>query len=362
MKKIKSMIALLVAVLIGINNVSAVTATKNIDASRCETVYTNYYFFIDANTTDYFNQKKLADIKHTNVAVYHNNAYQINNFDTTNIGYGQLAISKTTTTSEDGITSMSLSDFYRHYLVAMNLNGAYSSLSKNYIAAHDWYRVESTDAVSKGGNTLDLRKYSKQELMNASLDAFATFTRHSSVLPTAPNPFQLEVEREYFGYLTGMPIKYGAYEWYLQPQVYYIQYCAPKAVEEASTYNIAYKTNTTDVVTNMPQDITVNGEQDANIGSEVPVRNGYTFLGWNTEAAATTADTKYNSGSLYTDRKDLVLYAIWKANDSTTPSNPNLPENPQTAVTDYLLPFGGIISAAGAGLGLLKKKRTFKQF
>jgi len=362
MNKIKSVIILLVALFASMEGVNAVTSTKNIDASRCETIYTNYYFFIDANTTDYFNQKKLAEISHTNVAVYYNNAYQINNFDASNIGYGQLAISKTTTTSEDGITSMSLSDFYRHYLVAMNLNGAYSSLSKNYIAAHDWYRVDSDDAVSKGANTLDLRKYTKKALMDASLDAFATFTRQSSVVPTAPNPFKLEVERQYFGYLTGMPITNGEYEWYLQPQVYYIQYCAPKAVEEGSTYNIAYKTNTTDTVTNMPQDVTINSENDANIGSEVPVRNGYTFLGWSTEANATSADAKYNAGSLYTDRKDLVLYAIWKANDVNTPSNPNLPENPQTAVTDYLLPFGGVIGAAGAGLGLLKKKKTFKQF
>lgn len=41
----------------------------------------------------------------------------------------------------------------------------------------------------------------------------------------------------------------------------------------------------------------------------IPVKNGYTFIGWGLSADSTTVS--YSAGSNYTSNKDIVLYAIW---------------------------------------------------
>ena len=47
-----------------------------------------------------------------------------------------------------------------------------------------------------------------------------------------------------------------------------------------------------------------------------PTRTGYDFVGWNTNASATTA--QYQPGSKYTANSGATLYAIWKINAPTT--------------------------------------------
>ena len=92
------------------------------------------------------------------------------------------------------------------------------------------------------------------------------------------------------------------------------------------------------------------------LGLEHPTKSGYTFLGWSTNSNATSPE--YNSNSLYTNRRDITLYAIWtKVGNAVT-----LPENPKTGIMDYLLPLGGTAGVSGAGLAILKRKRSFKQF
>ena len=51
------------------------------------------------------------------------------------------------------------------------------------------------------------------------------------------------------------------------------------------------------------------------LSNSVPTRNGYTFLGWDTNQAATTAT--YNPGSSISVTADTTLYAIWKAELTT---------------------------------------------
>lgn len=46
------------------------------------------------------------------------------------------------------------------------------------------------------------------------------------------------------------------------------------------------------------------------LSKTVPMRTGYTFLGWSTDPSATTAT--YNTGSEYDKNSDLSLYAVWK--------------------------------------------------
>ncbi len=425
----------LLAITFSILNVNASTATKNIDKSACEKVYTNYYFLLDANTTFFFDDSNLSNISHTNIGEYYNNSYQVK-FDSSNVGYGQVKINNSTNTSSDGITSMSLDDYYTKYLKAINRDGTYTSGTVNYIVLHNFYSVDASGNWTQGGKGLDLRNYSKSELINATLNANSTITRYSKISYNEENPFQLRIDRDYYGYLTGLPIFYESYWYYLHPAVYYIQYCSPKEegeytvhydgngdnvsnvpkddvtsedecttiskiepkrdgyeflgwsrdkdatepdsryakgeeycgeygditlyaiwkkVEEATYYTIEYRPNTTDQVSNMPSNVTINSNEDAVISSLIPVRVGYTFLGWSTDSNAQTGNDSFKGGSLYTDRKDLVLYAVWKKNET-------LPDNPQTGITDYLLPFGGTLAGAGTCLSVLKKKKTFKQF
>lgn len=433
--------ALLVTLLafVSIEGVNA----AHIDTTACETVYTNYYFFLDANTTDFFNQAALSDIKHSTIAEYHNNSYLTTDFDKDNIGYGRVDLNSNTSTSRDGIDSMSLSDYYDYYLKATRTNGAFTEGNKNFIVFHDWYSIATDGTTHKRTDGLDVSGHSKKDLMRATLDARADFTVLSPISSRRENPFQIRVDRKYRGYLTGEPVRIGQLDWYLHPAVFYIQYCEPlneeddnyrieydgnannvsnvpkdqivegsecdyisnkiptrdgyrflgwslksnassadanyapgsmycgdkgditlyavwERIEEniETYYTIFYKSNTTDAVSGIPADYTANINNNAYIANNTPVRNSYTFLGWSTDSSATTPDASFAPGTLYTDRKDLVLYAVWKANNT----NPGLPDNPQTGITDYLLPFGSVISASGLGLGILKKKKSFRQF
>ena len=84
----------------------------------------------------------------------------------------------------------------------------------------------------------------------------------------------------------------------------------------ANTYQISYNANTTDTVTNMPSAAQSKTHGLAEKLSEtVPTREGYTFLGWGTTASATAAS--YQPGDMYSVDKEIILYAVWKANTYT---------------------------------------------
>ena len=61
--------------------------------------------------------------------------------------------------------------------------------------------------------------------------------------------------------------------------------------------------------------------QDLTLSSTKPTRTGYDFVGWNTNASATTA--QYQPGGKYTDNSGATLYAIWKINTWTVSYNMN---------------------------------------
>ena len=55
--------------------------------------------------------------------------------------------------------------------------------------------------------------------------------------------------------------------------------------------------------------------QDLTLSSTKPTRTGYEFVGWNTNASATTA--QYQPGGKYTANSGATLYATWKAKQIT---------------------------------------------
>lgn len=81
----------------------------------------------------------------------------------------------------------------------------------------------------------------------------------------------------------------------------------------AEKYKLIYNTNgESDLVTgNLPEETSYDADglsNVINVTNVVPVRKGYTFLGWSTAADGTAV---YNSGQRITLNKDITLYAIW---------------------------------------------------
>ena len=72
------------------------------------------------------------------------------------------------------------------------------------------------------------------------------------------------------------------------------------------TYTVTYDANGG---TGAPQGQTKTEEIDLTLSSQVPTRNGYTFIGWGTGSNDTSA--AYSPGGIYTLDKNIVLYAIW---------------------------------------------------
>lgn len=93
---------------------------------------------------------------------------------------------------------------------------------------------------------------------------------------------------------------------------------------ERKTITVTYNENALDHVSNLPAPQTANYyiHRDGNntkFTAQVPVRNGYTFLGWALSGAATTPNYKIedikNPGVEIPFTADTTVYAIWEAKD-----------------------------------------------
>ena len=80
-------------------------------------------------------------------------------------------------------------------------------------------------------------------------------------------------------------------------------------------YNVTYYKNADDA-TGTQKDINnpyESGETVTVLGSSSIVRSGYSFLGWNTDAAkATAGEVEFKADDTFTITKDTDLYAVWK--------------------------------------------------
>ena len=362
MKKVIKVFALILCLLCV--NVNAETSTRAIDASSCKNVYTNYYFLLEANTADYFTAVR----QNTNVGTFENNVY-LSTFDEKNIGYGQVTINKNSTTSSDGITSWSLEDYYKMYDQILINQGSFNSGSKMYIGHTKWFHenVQTQTRVEKS-ETVSLSNIGISNLVAASVDAKADIERETEIASGTNNDFNLSITRTYDVNINeaGSGVRVGDKNWYLQPQVYYVQYCesniqqAPAqntSVTVTTKYKINYDKNTPDNVSNMPNSEEFDYDKDALISTLIPTREGYTFLGW----GLSPTDTKvaYNNGDTYTNRKDLTLYAIWQPKGSY--EGKASIDNPQTDLKISTFSLVGGVSAALSGLVVLFKKGFLKQ-
>ena len=100
-------------------------------------------------------------------------------------------------------------------------------------------------------------------------------------------------------------------------------------VAKKISYQVSFDGNGTDV-TGVPTAVTSAGNATLTIPTEVPGREGYTFLGWAEQADATKASYKAGSEITLTE-KATTLYAVWSLNYSITYYNADGSEELYTA-------------------------------
>lgn len=75
-----------------------------------------------------------------------------------------------------------------------------------------------------------------------------------------------------------------------------------------SDESVQYDKNTTDTVSNMPSTQTKGSGYSITLSTLVPVRSGYTFIGWANNS--TTANASFDPGDTY-NNSSTTLYAVW---------------------------------------------------
>ena len=100
-------------------------------------------------------------------------------------------------------------------------------------------------------------------------------------------------------------------------------------VAKKISYQVSFDGNGTDV-TGVPTAVTSTGNATLTLPTEVPGREGYTFLGWAEQADATKASYKAGSEITLTE-KATTLYAVWSLNYSITYYNADGSEELYTA-------------------------------
>ena len=311
MKKLFKLLGvILFAAFLNINVVDASTASASINKNTCDTVYTNYYLFLEAETVSYMANSPYT-MKNTNIGKFTNNYYRTY-FNSNNVGYGQVKLTRSTSTSSDGITSMSLRDFYNMYRNTVNSsNGRYTNGTKTYLIHSGWFAYTNGSWSTEHNNGLSTSALTTNQLINATMDATSEMTRLDTISYNNANPFSIQISRTKYTNITGTPVSIGNSEWYLHPAVYYVQYC-DEDYDSTGTLALRYDGNASGV-TNVPatQYFSVGGI--TYVSSKVPVRSGYKFLGWNTDRYATNGSSMFTAGSGV--GSSFTLYAIWEPVD-----------------------------------------------
>ncbi len=68
--------------------------------------------------------------------------------------------------------------------------------------------------------------------------------------------------------------------------------------------------------TSVPEVQKKSDNSDLQLSNKIPVRKGYKFLGWSENKNAKTP--RYKAGEIYTENRDITLYAVWKLKNLQT--------------------------------------------
>ena len=108
---------------------------------------------------------------------------------------------------------------------------------------------------------------------------------------------------------------------------------------QIDTYTIYYNKNTTDTVSNMPNNQTKTYGKTLALSSNIPTRAGYGFQGWATSA---NGEVVYAAGANYTANNNATLYAVWKADTYVVSYNANAGDDavivPRNQSKEYNVP------------------------
>lgn len=94
------------------------------------------------------------------------------------------------------------------------------------------------------------------------------------------------------------------------------------------------------------------------LSTEIPTREGYSFLGWAESANASSA--KYTAGATYTENRAITLYAVWKLNAVKVKLDANGGSWESDTVTEYNAAIGSSITLPTAADIAPKKYYNFE--
>lgn len=100
--------------------------------------------------------------------------------------------------------------------------------------------------------------------------------------------------------------------------------------EETNSYTVHYDSNTTDNVMYMPADQIKIAGSPLTIDANIPEREGYTFVEWNTQEDG--SGTSFPAGGTYAIDADVTLFAKWKTTEYTVHYESNAPIDDNTGV------------------------------
>lgn len=358
-------------------NVKANTA---VDTNKCENgkVYTNYYFLLEADgvgngTTDVGGHAATGE--DYNTIGYFKNVVGDTSLKSVVDTYGfasdefaavaqrsrgTVPISSSNPTQALSINGVGLRTFYSILTSTATNDG-----NDSYLIEHNWKKLNGQVVKDSTNYTITFSSSDIANMVNATVLLNQYEIGNGDISPYDDYPTALQILRKYsqgttpnISNITPIDLPYSDNQTrasYLQPALYYIQYCKTKTSSDTPTdenkFVVKYDANggknapATSSETNVGTCV--------NISSDKPTRSGYSFLGWSRDKDATAADSNYDAGKCYKGADgNITLYAIWKSSSVV---------NPGTGIASHILSYMAIIALGVGGLIIASKKGLFRQ-
>lgn len=269
------------------------TAPSIVTGSEPITAETSYYaVFANAATSATNNYQKI-DYTATLNGNYIIAAYANSTYNAMRAEMGQYNLSSTTVTVDNNVINT------EETLLVWNIT---QDANTNYVKLKNGSNWASI--VYDGSHT---------NLILTSTDAANQFTVAEN--NAAENAYVFEttesIERDEIEYHNG----YTAYNGQDAPIYLFKQILSPTEwiTRQAVSYDVTYHDNVDDAEIEVPNVDVATENEDYIVSSFEPVRQGYTFVGWNTDKDANSGINKVENV-----QDDVDLYAIWTPNHTTT--------------------------------------------